>query len=65
MRTVFSWYLGHYSGNELLQLSLIASLPGIAGVYTGSYIGRSIDESLVEKSALALMLAIALRLLAG
>lgn len=65
LRTVFSWRLGYYSGNELLLLSLIASVPGVIGVYTGSSVAGSVDDELVKKSALALLLAIGLRLLTG
>lgn len=65
LRTVFSWQMGYYSGNDLLQLSLIASIPGVLGVSIGSWLGSSVSEEIVQKSTMALLLAIALRLLTG
>lgn len=64
-RIVFSWFLGYYSGNELLYLSAIAAFPGLAGVLLGSRIGRYVSGAWHQRIVLALFVLIGARLVAG
>lgn len=65
VRIGFSYFLGYYSGSNILYLSLLASLPVFIGVKLGEFIGRRESNRLHEKLVLLLFMIIGLRLIIG
>lgn len=65
LRVIFSWHFGYYSGNDLLQFSVLASIPGVLGVLIGSKIGSISSEKRHEMFVLGLFALIGLKLLLG
>ena len=62
VRIGFSYYLGYYTGSNILYLSVLASIPVFIGVKIGEYIGKEKSNKMHERLVLLLFLVIGLRL---
>ncbi len=63
LRVVMSFTLGLYSSGNMLMISALAALPGLAGIAIGQRIADFIQEGRLEKITLLMLFLIGLRLL--
>lgn len=65
IRLPLSIHLGYFNGvSGLLSISLLAAIPGLIGVSIGDRLSNSVNDALIEKITLGLILGIGLKLFA-
>lgn len=65
VRVAAAWQLGLYGGTDLLALSAVATVPGLAGITAGRRLRARVPDRGVETAVLVLLAVVAVRLLSA
>jgi hypothetical protein len=65
MRVGAAWTMGLFGGSDLLVLSLVAAVPGLAGVVVGQRLRTRVPAATLDALALGLLSVIGLKLVQG